>query len=105
MSPAMIDDWPAPSPPPPAQLAATLRMLEAVDDLRRDVDAIRVELRPLLVVSLMGAALVFTVASERLASRAAFVPPRFGFAHARPVVYDPPAETPLETDAWELARP
>jgi hypothetical protein len=135
----MIDDWPAPRPPAPAQTAATLRVLEAVDDLRRDVDSLRAEIgggsrgalvsgavvrvgvecallvavatfagvgrfRPLVIVALMGAALAALVVAECLASRAAYVPARFGFVRARPADVDPPPETPLESDAWELAR-
>jgi hypothetical protein len=138
----MNGDWPAPRPTSTAQLAATIRMLEAVDDLRRDVDALRGEVgprrgfgisgaairvaaesgvliavaavagaghfRPLLIVALMGAALLAVVVAEWLASRAAYVPPVFGFAQARPVVVpyphaepEPPLEAPLESDPWE----
>jgi hypothetical protein len=136
----MNDDWPLPPSPTTTELAATLRIFEAVDDLRRDVDALRVELgprrrlavtgtvvrlavecailiavaavagaghfRPLLIVVLMSAALVAVVLAEWLASRAAYVPPAYGFAQARPVVLpyaepDPPAESALESDSWE----
>lgn len=113
-----------------------MRVLDAVDELRRDVDALRVELpsrraassigtvarvaleagiliavavvagvgnfRPALTVALMAAALACVVLSEWLASRSAYVPRSFGFAQARePVVYDPPAESSLESDGWE----
>lgn len=113
-----------------------MRVLDAVDELRRDVDAMRVELpsrraassigtvarvaleagiliavavvagvgnfRPALTVALMAAALACVVLSEWLASRSAYVPRSFGFAQARePVVYDPPAESSLESDGWE----
>lgn len=58
--------------------------------------------RPALTVTLMGAALAAVVAAEWLASRSAYVPRSFGFAQARqPVVYDPPAESSLESDGWE----
>jgi len=112
-------------------------MLDAVDDLRRDVDALRVEIaqrraplapgaavrvalerallvavatiagaghfRPLVIVSLMAAALVAVVVSEILASRAAYVPPRLALAQPRLQVIDPLSETPLGSDRWELS--
>lgn len=132
-----MNDWPAPEHARAAmQLEATMRVLDAVDELRRDVDALRVELpsrraassigtvarvaleagiliavavvagvgnfRPALTVALMAAALACVVLSEWLASRSAYVPRSFGFAQARePVVYDPPAESSLESDGWE----
>jgi hypothetical protein len=134
------EDWPAPPAPATTQIAATLRIFEAVDDLRRDVDALRVELgprrgfavtgtvvrlavecalliavaavagaghfRPLLIVVLMAVALLAVVVVEWLASRAAYVPPVYGFAQARPVVLpyaepDPEPESALESDPWE----
>ena len=52
----------------------------------------------------MAAALVSVIASECLAARSAYVPRSFGFTFAQPppvAVYDPPPETPLETDPWE----
>lgn len=55
--------------------------------------------RPVLTVTLMAGALVAVIASEWLASRSAYVPRSFGFAQA--MVVDPPAEAPLESDAWE----
>ncbi len=118
------------------QLEATMCVLDTVEELRREVDALRAELpaprasvpigvvarvaveagvliavavlagaghfRPVLTVVLMAAALVCVVLSEWLASRSAYVPRSFGFAEARPpIVYDPPAESRLESDAWE----
>lgn len=136
----MHEDWPAPPVAVTTQLTATLRIFEAVDDLRRDVDALRVELgprrgvaitgtvvrlaaecavliavaavagaghfRPVLIVVLMAATLGAVVLSEWLASRAAYVPPVYGFAQARSVVLpyaepDPPPESALESDPWE----
>ena len=132
-----MDDWPAPEHARAAmQLEATMRVLDAVDELRRDVDALRAELpvrratwsigtvarvgveagiliavavvagvgnfKPVLTVALMASALACVVLSEWLASRSAYVPRSFGFAQARPpVVYDPPVESPLESDGWE----
>ena len=112
-----------------------MRVLDTVDELRREVDALRAELparrsvpggvvvrvaaeagvlvavaviagaggfRPLLTVALMAATLACVVSSEWLASRSAYVPRSFGFAEAgRPAVVDPPAESRLESDAWE----
>jgi hypothetical protein len=132
----MHGDWPAPEHTrAAAQMEATMRLLDEVDELRRDVHALRGEIggrrapvafgvllrvavesgilvavavvagvghfRPLLTIALMGAALVAVVVSEWLASRSAYVPPRFGFVQARPLVVDPPAESPLESDGWE----
>ncbi len=133
----MDGDWPAPERTrAAAQLEATLRVLDELGDLRREVDALRAELpprraaisigavvrvgfeagilvavavlagaghfRPVLTVTLMGAALVAVVASEWLAAKSAYVPPSFGFAQARPVVVlDPLPESQLESDAWE----
>lgn len=135
----MDGDWPAPEyTRAAAQLEATMRMLDEMAELRRELDALRYELptrrpgvpvgtiarvaaeaailvavavvagvggfRPLLTVALMGAALAAVVASEWLASRAAYVPRSFGFAQARSsLVFDPPAESPLESDPWERA--
>lgn len=132
-----MNEWPAPEHARAAmQLEATMRVLDTVGELRREVDALRAELparrsyvslgvvfrvaaeaailvavavlagaghfRPLLTVALMASALVCVVLSEWLASRTAYVPRSFGFAQARPpVVVDPPAESPLESDAWE----
>ncbi|HKT44982.1 MAG TPA: hypothetical protein VJQ85_09280 [Gaiellaceae bacterium] len=132
-----MDDWPASENVRAAmQLEVTMRVLDAVDELRRDVDALRAEVparrttsslgavarvavesgiliavavvagagnfKPLLTVALMAVALVCVVLSEWLASRSAYVPRSFGFAQARqPVVYDPPAESSLESDGWE----
>jgi hypothetical protein len=132
----MNGDWPAPEHArAAAQLEATMRVLDQLAELRRDVDALRAELparrspisvaavfrvafeaailiavavlagaghfRPVLTVALMGAALAAVVASEWLAARSAYVPRSFGFAQAAVVVVDPPAEAPLESDAWE----
>jgi hypothetical protein len=132
----MDRDWPAPERSSGgAQLEATMYVLDTLDDLRREVDALRSELprprssvpvgviarvaaeagvlvavavlagaghfRPLLTIALMAVALVAVVLSEILASRAAYVPPAFGFAQARPPVADLPPETPLESDAWD----
>jgi hypothetical protein len=132
----VIREWPAPERArSAAQLEATMQVLAVLDDLRRDVDALRSELpagrspvpvgvivrvaveagvliavavlagaghfTPPLTVGLMAAALLAVVLSEILASRAATVPRTFGFAQARPVVGDPPVESPLESDAWE----
>lgn len=135
----MDGDWPAPEHTRAAlQLETTLRVLDEVAELRRELDALRGELpspragvpvrtiarvgaeasilvavaavagaggfRPLLTVALMGATLAAVVLSEWLASRAEYVPRTFGFAQMRPeVVSDPPAESPLESDAWERA--
>lgn len=135
----MNGDWPAPEHTrAAAQLEATMRVLDTVDELRRELDALRAELparrpgvpvgtiarvaaeaailvavavvagvagfRPLLTVALMGAALAAVVCAEWLASRSAYVPRTFGFAQARPqLVIDLPAESPLESDAWERA--
>jgi hypothetical protein len=134
-----MKDWPAPEHArAAAQLEATMRVFDALEDLRRDVEALRHEIptrrapvpvatiarvaaeagilvavavvagvgqfRPLLTVVLMAAALVSVIASEWLAARSAYVPRSFGFTFAQPppvVVYDPPPETPLETDPWE----
>lgn len=133
----MNGDWPAPEQArAAAQLEATMRVLDQLGELRRDVDALRAELparrspisfgavarvgaeagllvavavvagaghfRPLLTVALMAAAFVAVVVSEWLAARSAYVPRSFGFAQAgSPVILDPPAESPLESDAWE----
>lgn len=78
----MHDDWPAPRVPPPAQLSATLRMLEAVDDLRRDVDALRVEIRPRRGSLVSGAALRVAAESAILIAVAALA----GAGHLRPVL-------------------
>lgn len=114
-----------------------MHVLDALDDLRRDVEALRSGLPetrspvpvgvivrvaveagiliavavlagaghfpPVLTVGLMAAALLAVVVSEVLASRAVTVPRSFGFAQARPygVAFDPPPESPLESDAWE----
>lgn len=113
-----------------------MRVLDRVEELRREVDALRAEIperrtlpsigvvvrvaveagiliavavlagaghfRPVLTVALMASALLCVVLSEVLASRAAYVPRSFGFAQARPpVVFDLPAESPLESDGWE----
>ena len=52
----------------------------------------------------MGVTLVAVTVSEWLASRSAYVPRSFGFAQARAFeMVDPPAEAPLESDAWERA--
>jgi len=132
-------DWPAPEQTRAAvQLEVTMRVLDEVAELRRELDVLRAELpsrravipvgaiarvaaesailvavavvagsagfRPVLTVSLMGAALVAVVAAEWLASRSAYVPRSFGFAAARaPIVLDPAPESPLESDAWERA--
>jgi hypothetical protein len=134
-----MNDWPAPEHARlAAQFEATMRVFDSLEDLRRDVEALRHELptkraaapvativrvaveagiliavavvagvgqfRPLLTVVLMAAALVSVIASECLAGRSAYVPRSFGFTFAQPppvVVYDPPPETPLETDPWE----
>jgi len=134
-----MNDWPAPEHARlAAQFEATMRVFDSLEDLRRDVEALRHELptkraaapvativrvaveagiliavavvagvgqfRPLLTVVLMAAALVSVIASECLAARSAYVPRSFGFTFAQPppvVVYDPPPETPLETDPWE----
>jgi len=134
-----MNEWPAPEQArAAAQLEATMRVFDALEDLRRDVEALRLEIptkrsgapvativrfavevailiavavvagvgqfRPLLTVVLMAAALVSVVASEFLAARSAYVPRSFGFTFAQPppvAVYDPPPETPLETDPWE----
>ena len=132
-----MNEWPASENVRAAmQLEATMRVLDAVDELRRDVDALRAEVpsrrtawsvgtvarvgveagvliavavvagvgnfRPLLTVALMAATLACVVLSEWLASRSAYVPRSFGFAQARqPLVYDPPAESSLESDGWE----
>lgn len=133
----MHGDWPAPEETrSQLQMEATLRVLDEVAELRRELDTLRYDLpshrpgvpvgtiarvaaesavliavavvagaggfRPLLTVSLMGAALAAVVAAEWLASRSAYVPRSFGFAQARPpAVIDPPPESPLESDAWE----
>jgi hypothetical protein len=133
----MNGDWPAPEHArAAAQLEATMRVIDQLSELRRDVDALRAELpvkrspisigavarvaaeagilvavavvagaghfRPVLTVALMAAALAAVVLSEWLAARSAYVPRSFGFAQARPqIVVDPPAEAPLESDAWE----
>jgi hypothetical protein len=135
----MKGDWPAPDHVrAAAQLDATMRMLTALDDLQRDVDALRREVRPrgaplpigtivrvaaeaailiavavlagagqfrpVVTVALMGLTLVAVTGSEWLASRSAYVPRSFGFAQARAFeMVDPPAEAPLESDAWERA--
>ena len=134
-----MNDWPAPEHARlAAQFEATMRVFDSLEDLRRDVEALRHELptkraaapvativrvaveagiliavavvagvgqfRPLLTVVLMAAALVSVIASECLAARSAYVPRSFGFTFAQSppvVVYDPPPETPLETDPWE----
>src|SRR5437868_8284344 len=134
-----MKDWPAPEHArAAAQFEATMRVFDALEDLRRDVEALRHEIptkrsaapvgtivrvaaetailiavavvagvgqfRPLLTVVLMAAALVSVVASELLAARSAYVPRSFGFTFAQPapvVVYDPPPETPPESDPWE----
>jgi hypothetical protein len=133
-----MNDWPAPEHArAAAQLEATVKVFDALEDLRRDLEALRHEMparrppvpvatiarvaaeagilvavavlagvgqfRPLLTIVLMAAALVSVVASEWLAARSAYVPRSFGFAFAqgRPVVVDPPPETPLEMDPWE----
>ena len=134
-----MNDWPAPEHARlAAQFEATMRVFDSLEDLRRDVEALRHELptkraaapvasivrvaveagiliavavvagvghfRPLLTVVLMAAALVSVIASECLAARSAYVPRSFAFTFAQPppvVVYDPPPETPLETDPWK----
>jgi hypothetical protein len=133
----MDRDWPAPEHArAAAQLEATMRVIDQLAELRRDVDALRAELpprrasisvgavvrvgfeaailvavavlagaghfRPVLTVSLMGAALVAVIVSEWLAARSAYVPRSFGFVQAVPVArIDPPAESALESDPWE----
>jgi hypothetical protein len=59
-------------------------------------------LRTITVVELMAAAFVVVVICEWLAARSSFVPPVFGFAHARPLDDEELAtEPPAETDPWE----
>ena len=136
--PSVNGDWPAPEHTRAAvQLEVTIRVLDEVAELRRELDALRAELPSrrsgvpvgtiariaaeaavlvaiavvagvgglgaLLTVTLMGAALAAVVASEWLASRSTYVPRSFGFAQARAAVFDPPPESPLESDGWERA--
>jgi hypothetical protein len=127
-------DWPAPEHVrAAAQLDATMHVLESIEDVRRELDALRMEIRPrsaplpvgviirvvveaailiavavvagvggfrpLLTIALMAMALAAVILSEWFASRSAYVPRSFGFAQA--AVLDAPAETALESDAWE----